>query len=105
MSGAMQRANVANDGCTRSVGATRYTSGGSSLICISPNNFARAKLFGELQIKDEPPLVYLVAPTLRVHPSFATFARCIAPDIEIYRFDVNEDWRSGVHVMRRIRVN
>ena len=68
-------------------------------------HIARAKLFGELQIKDEPPLVYLVAPTLRVHPSFATFARCIAPDIEIYRFDVNEDWRSGVRVMRRIRVN
>jgi hypothetical protein len=68
-------------------------------------HIARAKLFGELQIKDEPPLVYLVAPTLRVHPSFATLARCIAPDIEIYRFDVNEDWRSGVRVMRRIRVN
>ena len=65
----------------------------------------RAKLFGDLQIKDEAPLVYLVAPTLRVHPSFATLARCIAGDIEIYRFDINEDWRSGVRVMRRMRVN
>ena len=65
----------------------------------------RAKLFGELRIKDEPPLVYLVAPTLRVHPSFATLARCIAGDIEIYRFDINEDWRCGVRVMRRMRVN
>ena len=65
----------------------------------------RAKLFGDLQIKNEPPLVYLVAPTLRVHPSFTTLARCIAGDIEIYRFDINEDWRSGVRVMRRMRVN
>lgn len=65
----------------------------------------RAKLFGDLRIKDEPPLVYLVAPTLRVHPSFATLARCIAGDVEIYRFDINEDWRSGVRVMRRMRVN
>ena len=32
-------------------------------------------------------------------------ARCIASDIEIYRFDINEDWRSGVRVMRRMRVN
>lgn len=68
-------------------------------------HIARAKLFGDLKIKDEPPLVYLVAPTLRVHPSFATLARCIAGDIEIYRFDINEDWRSGVRVMRRMRVN
>jgi len=68
-------------------------------------HIARAKLFGDLKIKDEPPLVYLVAPTLRVHPSFATLAHCIANDIEIYRFDINEDWRSGVRVMRRMRVN
>jgi hypothetical protein len=68
-------------------------------------HIAKAKLFGDKTIKDEPPLVYLIAPTLRVHPSFHTLARCISSDIEIYRFDINEDWRSGVRVMRRIRVN
>ena len=68
-------------------------------------HIAKAKLFGERSIRDESPLVYLVAPTLRVHPSFQTLARCIASDIEIYRFDNNEDWRSGVRVMRRMRVN
>jgi hypothetical protein len=68
-------------------------------------HIARAKLFGDRKIKDEPPLIYLVAPTLRVHPSFNTLARSIAPDIEIYRFDINEDWRAGVRVMRRMRVN
>jgi hypothetical protein len=61
----------------------------------------RAKLFGERRIRDESPLVYLVAPTLRVHPSFQTLARCIDSDIEVYRFDINEDWRAGVRVMRR----
>lgn len=68
-------------------------------------HIARAKLFGDRPIRDEPPLVYLVAPTLRVHPSFQTLARLIAPDIEIYRFDINEDWRAGVRVMRRLRVS
>jgi hypothetical protein len=68
-------------------------------------HITKAKLFGELKISDDAPLVYLVAPTLRVHPSFQSLARCIASDIEIYRFDINEDWRSGVRVMRRIRVN
>jgi len=68
-------------------------------------HIAKAKLFGDKKIKDEPPLVYLVAPTLRVHASFHTLARCISSDIEIYRFDINEDWRTGVRVMRRMRVN
>lgn len=68
-------------------------------------HIAKAKLFGERTISEEPPLVYLVAPTLRVHPSFQTLAQCISSDIEIYRFDINEDWRSGVRVMRRTRVN
>ncbi len=65
----------------------------------------RAKLFGKRTISDEAPLVYLVAPTLRVHPSFPVLAQYISHDIEIYRFDINENWRSGVHVMRRQRVN
>ena len=64
-------------------------------------HIAKAKLFGDRTIRDQAPLVYLVAPTLRVHPSFQTLAHCISPDIEIYRFDINEDWRSGVRVMRR----
>jgi hypothetical protein len=68
-------------------------------------HIAKAKLFGERKIRDEAPLVYLVTPTLRVHPSFQTLASCISSDIEIYRFDINEDWRSGVRVMRRQRVN
>jgi hypothetical protein len=68
-------------------------------------HISSAKLFGEREISDESPLVYLVAPTLRFHPSFVTLARTIAPDIEVYRFDINEEWRSGVRVVRRERVN
>ncbi len=65
-------------------------------------HITRAKLFGDRKISGESPLVYLVAPTLRVHPAFNTLARSIAPEIEIYRFDINEDWRAGVRVMRRV---
>ena len=68
-------------------------------------HITRAKLFGDRRINDEPPLVYLVAPMLRVHRAFSTLARFIAPDIEIYRFDINEDWRAGVKVTRRMRAN
>lgn len=68
-------------------------------------HISSARLFGDRVISDESPLVYLVAPALRFHPSFRTLARTIAPEIEIYRFDINEDWRSGVRVVRRERVN
>jgi hypothetical protein len=68
-------------------------------------NITRARLFEDRDIRNEPPLVYLVAPTLRVHRAFNALARFITPDIEIYRFDINEDWRAGVRVMRRVRAN
>jgi hypothetical protein len=29
----------------------------------------------------------------------------IDPAIEMFRFDINEDWRAGVHVVRRTRAN
>lgn len=67
-------------------------------------HISKAKLFGNRKIQNEPPLIYLVAPTLRVHPAFNTLAHSIAPDIEIYRFDINEDWRNGIRVMRRLRI-
>jgi hypothetical protein len=65
----------------------------------------RARLFDDAEISDEAPLVYLVAPTLRFHRSFQTLAQCITPEIEMYRFDLNEDWRVRVRVARRTRVN
>lgn len=64
----------------------------------------RARLFGDAAIADAPALVYLVAPTLRYHLDFTTIARIVSPEIECYRFDLNEDWRAGVRVMRRERL-
>ena len=61
----------------------------------------RARLFGDAELSDEPPLLYLVAPMLRFHRSFHTLARCVTPEIEMYRYDLNEDWRAGVRVVRR----
>jgi hypothetical protein len=67
-------------------------------------HIARARLFGDAAISEELPLVYLVAPLFRFHRSFRRLARCVAPEVEAYRFDINEDWRAGVRVMRRDRI-
>ncbi|MGB8510504.1 MAG: hypothetical protein WCD76_19175, partial [Pyrinomonadaceae bacterium] len=63
----------------------------------------RARLFDDAEIADEPPLIYAVAPLLRFHRTFQTLAHAVAPEIEMYRFDLNEDWRAGVRVVRRSR--
>ena len=62
---------------------------------------ARARLFGDAPISEEPPLLYLVAPMLRFHRSFHTLARCLSPHVETYRLDLNEDWRTAPRVVRR----
>jgi hypothetical protein len=62
----------------------------------------RARLFGDAKISDDPPLVYLVAPALRFHPALNKLAHSITPLIEMYRLDLNEDWRARVRVTRRV---
>lgn len=68
-------------------------------------NITRARLFGDALIADEPPLVYLVAPMLRFHRSFDALARAVRPEIEMYRYDLSEDWRASVRVVRRRRLD
>jgi hypothetical protein len=68
-------------------------------------NIERARLFGDAEIADEPPLLYLVAPMLRFHRSFHTLARCLSPRVETYRLDLNQNWRASVRVVRRCHVN
>src|SRR5207245_15376 len=53
-------------------------------------HISSSKLFGDREIADESPLVYLVAPALLFHPSFATLAKPIVLDIVIYPFDIHE---------------
>ena len=62
-------------------------------------NLQTAKIFGNLEIADAPTLVFLVAPTLTFHRQFEFTAMTIAPEIEIYRFNLNENWRENLKVM------
>jgi hypothetical protein len=69
------------------------------------NEFKKRGLFEGLVIADQSPLLYLVAPRLRFHRTFTTVARCISPQIEAYRIGVNANWREGVKVHTRERIN
>ncbi len=65
----------------------------------------RRGLFPGLELAAQPPLLYLVAPRLRFHRTFSTVARCLAPEVETYRIGLNANWRAGVQVHTRERVN
>ena len=62
---------------------------------------AKARLFGDREILNEPALVYAVAPALSFHRDFEYFARRLTPEIELWRFELHEDWRRQVKVIAR----
>lgn len=68
-------------------------------------NLRKARVFGELEIADRPAIVYLVAPTLSFHRDFEFLANTIAPEIEIHRFNLAENWRENLKVLERKRVS
>ena len=59
----------------------------------------KLKLFGDLEISNAPTIIYLVAPTLSFHRDFVFFSKTISPEIEMFRFNLNENWRENLQVM------
>jgi hypothetical protein len=60
-----------------------------------------ADLFEGREILDKPVLVYLAAPALSFHRDYKFFARALAPEIELWRFELHENWRAEIKVLAR----
>lgn len=54
-----------------------------------------------VELQSQPPIVYLVAPALRFHPTTDTLLRCLHPDVEVVRVGLTESWRRGLRVVLR----
>ena len=63
--------------------------------------FQQFAYFAGKQLSDQPPLLFLVAPALRVHPTSDVLLKYISPDIDWQLLGVNEDWRGGIRVIFR----
>jgi hypothetical protein len=63
--------------------------------------FSRSGYFAGQELSSLPPLLYLVAPALRVHPTTDTLLRYLSPRIEWTLVEVDERWRDGVRVINR----
>jgi hypothetical protein len=64
-------------------------------------DFERYGYFSGIILDPKPPLVYLVAPALRFHPTTDTLLRYLSAEICVSRIGLNENWRRGPKVMFR----
>lgn len=64
-------------------------------------DLARYGYFPGLQLQSAPPIVYLVAPALRFHPTIGIVLRYLSPDLQIVRVGLAENWRRGLRVVLR----
>jgi hypothetical protein len=64
-------------------------------------DIARYGYFPAIELRHAPPLVYLVAPALRFHPSTDDLLRYLTRELEIVRVGLGENWRRGLRVVMR----
>ena len=65
------------------------------------DDFRRFGYFPGIQLKPAPPLLYLVAPGFRFHPSLDIVLRYLSPEMEVCRVALAENWRRGLKVIFR----
>jgi hypothetical protein len=63
--------------------------------------FARHGYFAGRELSSAPPLLFLVAPALRVHPATDVLLRYLSPEIEWTLVQIDERWRDGVRVVNK----
>jgi hypothetical protein len=67
------------------------------------NDFTRSGYFPGIRLSDRPPLLYFIAPALRIHPATETVLRYLSGEIEWSLIAVGEDWRRSLEVIWRKR--
>ena len=61
-------------------------------------DFQRYGYFPGVALQNATPLVYLVAPASRFHPTTDVLLRYLTRDLEVVRVALAESWRRGLRV-------
>jgi hypothetical protein len=64
-------------------------------------DFQRFGYFAGVELSTDPPAVWLVAPGLRFHSATDILLKYLAPEIQVTRIGLNENWRRGLKVIFR----
>jgi hypothetical protein len=73
---------------------------------IQHNNngdFERRGYFSEVRLNRQYPKIYLVSPIFSYHDSTELLLRYLDPCLEVLKISINEDWRCGVRILRRVQ--
>jgi hypothetical protein len=65
------------------------------------NDFERYGYFPGVALQPRPPLLFLIAPGFRFHPSNDIVLRYLSREIEVVRIGLGENWRRGLRVVFR----
>jgi hypothetical protein len=65
--------------------------------------FEKHGYFPGIELSEEDPLLYLIAPSLRIHPSTDLVLRHLSPEVPWELIGLNEDWRKQRKVILRKR--
>ena len=68
---------------------------------LQSGEIARYGYFQGIALQQASPLVYLVAPALRFHPTTDDLLNYLSPEVEIVRVGLAESWRRGLRVVMR----
>lgn len=66
-------------------------------------DFERRGYFSEIRLTRQRPRIYLVSPVFSFHDTTESLLRYLDPDLEVWKISINEDWRCGIKIVRRIR--
>ncbi len=64
---------------------------------FSPNGY-----FPGIELRPEPPRLFLVSPALEFHPATEIILSYFAPEIDVLRVGVGVEWRKGLQIMFRL---
>jgi hypothetical protein len=68
---------------------------------LQSGEITRYGYFQGIDLQQASPLVYLVAPALRFHPTTDDLLNYLSPEMEVVRVGLAESWRRGLRVVMR----
>lgn len=77
---------------------------GRVIVHNQRGDFERRGYFSGITLDRRPPRIYLVSPVFSFHDTTEKLLSYLSPVIEVWKVSVNEDWRSGVKILRRVKL-
>lgn len=69
---------------------------------LDRGEFGMNGYFPGMALRDDPPRILLVSPSLEFHPSTETILNFFSPEIDVARIGLGLEWRKGLEVMFRL---